>query len=233
MIKILKTWWKSVENKEVMTFWSFANFQETFLDQSIWICKWVSWWCHRLTSFHSFCTQKLQNFIFQLWECQTCLNSSLNRWRIMLTPIYLDMRDILSQVWAKYWKFLNLCTKYMASSEVMTSSTHSFAYSYRLVKKCFVKICKTSKCHNFLIFQPIFIRFSLLCLKIFTLSLKFKLNLFRISPLRACFVFLLRLTSIDQERLNFALLVLIIDISLLWHNSFFVSLWTFQPTLVA
>ena len=65
----------------------------------------------------------------------------------------------------------------MASSEVMTSSTHSFAYSYRLVKKCFVKICETSKCHNFLIFQPIFIRFSLLCLKFFTLSSKLKLNL--------------------------------------------------------
>ena len=65
----------------------------------------------------------------------------------------------------------------MASSEVMTSSTHSFAYSYRLVKKCFVKICQTSKCHNFLIFQPIFIRFSLLCLKIFTLSSEIKLNL--------------------------------------------------------
>ena len=67
--------------------------------------------------------------------------------------------------------------KYMASSEVMTSSTHSFAYSYRLVKKCFVKICETSKCHNFLIFQPIFIRFSLLCLKMFTLSSEIKLNL--------------------------------------------------------
>ena len=52
----------------------------------------------------------------------------------------------------------NVCTKYMASSEAMTSSTRSFAYPYRLVKKCFVKICETS---NFLIFQPIFIRVSL------------------------------------------------------------------------
>ena len=65
----------------------------------------------------------------------------------------------------------------MEICEVMTSSTHSFAYSYRLVKKCFVKISETSKCHNFLIFQPIFIRFSLLCLKIFTLSSEIKLNL--------------------------------------------------------
>ena len=65
----------------------------------------------------------------------------------------------------------------MENCEAMTSSPHSFAYSYRLVKKCFLKICETSKCHNFLIFQPIFIRFSLLCLKIFTLSSEIKLNL--------------------------------------------------------
>ena len=49
-----------LKNKEVMTLWIFKNFQETFLDQSIWICKWVRWWCHRLTTFHSFCTQKWQ-----------------------------------------------------------------------------------------------------------------------------------------------------------------------------
>ena len=86
-------------------------------------------------------------------------------------------------IWGTYYHkfgqnikiFKILCTKYMASSEVMTSSTHSFAYSYRLVKKCFVKICET--CHNFLIFQPIFIRFLLLCLEIFTLSSEIKLNL--------------------------------------------------------
>ena len=66
----------------------------------------------------------------------------------------------------------------------MTSSPHSFAYSYRLVKKCFLKIRETSKCHNFLIFQPIFIRFSLLCLKIFTLSSEIKLNRLWSSSLR-------------------------------------------------
>ena len=69
-----------------------------------------------------------------------------------------------------------LCTKWMENCEAMTSY-NSFAYSYRLVKKCFLKICETSKCHNFLIFQPIFIRFLLLCLKIFTLSSKIKLIL--------------------------------------------------------
>ena len=62
--------------------------------------------------------------------------------------------------------------------------THLHIYSYRLVKKCFVKICETSKCHNFLIFQPIFIRFSLLCLEIFTLSSEIKLNLLWSSSLK-------------------------------------------------
>ena len=44
-----------LKNEEVMNFSSFANFHETFLDQSIWICKWVSWWCHCLTTCHIFC----------------------------------------------------------------------------------------------------------------------------------------------------------------------------------
>ena len=37
--------------------------------------------------------------------------------------------------------------------------------------------------NNFLIFQQIFIMFSLFCSKMFTLSSEIKLNLFRISPL--------------------------------------------------
>ena len=84
----------------------------------------------------------------------------------------------------KFWSFL--CTKWMENCEVMTSSTHSFAYSYGLVKKCFLKICETSKFHNFLIFQPIFIRFSLFCSENFTLSSEIKLDQLRTSPLN-CF----------------------------------------------
>ena len=71
----------------------------------------------------------------------------------------------------------------MENCEAMTSSTHSFAYSYGLVKKCFLKICETSKFHNFLIFQPIFIRFSLFCSENFTLSSEIKLDQLRTSPL--------------------------------------------------
>ena len=39
---------------------------------------------------------------FSYENVRFALNSSLNRCRILLTPIHLDMRDILSQVWAKY-----------------------------------------------------------------------------------------------------------------------------------
>ena len=72
----------------------------------------------------------------------------------------------------------------MASTSESMTSTHSFAYLYRCFQKSCVKICETSKCHNFLIFQPIFIKFSLFCSKMFTISSEIKLNLFRISPLR-------------------------------------------------
>ena len=73
----------------------------------------------------------------------------------------------------------------MANSEAMTSSTRSFAYSYRPGQEnVFVKICETSKCHNFLIFQPIFIRFSLFCSENFTLSSEIMLNLFREFPFK-------------------------------------------------
>ena len=79
----------------------------------------------------------------------------------------------------------------MASSEAMTSSTRSFAYSYRLVNKCFEKICETSKCHNFLICQPILIRFALFCSQNVTLSSEIKLNLFRNSPISDSYVYIL------------------------------------------
>ena len=43
-----------IRNKGVMTFWNFTFFQETFLDQALWIFKWASRWCHALTIFNGF-----------------------------------------------------------------------------------------------------------------------------------------------------------------------------------
>ena len=60
----------------------------------------------------------------------------------------------------------------MESCEAMTS-THSYAYiySYRLFKKCLDENYGNSKFHIFLIFYLIYIKFSLFCSKIFTLSI--------------------------------------------------------------
>ena len=169
-----------------MTLWSFANFHKTFLDQSIWICKWVSWWCQRLTTCHIICcTYNFENCNI-LPKLVIVCPSYQAILELTLFYIYSERNWGKSNVLiAEIWNFVSfLCTKWMENCEAMTSSTHSFAYSYRLVKKCFFKICETSKCHNFLIFQPIFIRFSLFCSKIFTLSSEIKLNLFRSSPLK-------------------------------------------------
>ena len=75
-----------------MTFCNFNFFRKTFLDQSLWIFKWVSWWCHHLTIFYTFHLQKWQNLIFQLWECKPCLISTQNKWEIIFILIYFDTR---------------------------------------------------------------------------------------------------------------------------------------------
>ena len=90
----------------------------------------------------------------------------------------------------------------MENCEAMTSSTHSFAYSYGLVKKCFLKICETSKFHNFLIFQPIFIRFSLFCSENFTLSSEIKLDQLRTSPLKGHSMCRMCLPLYNYEEMN-------------------------------
>ena len=128
--------------KIILSIWCFANFQETFLDQSIWKCKWASWWCHRLTIFHSFCSTKKKHFSYENVRL-AFNNSSLNRCRIMLPPIYPDTWGICYHKFGQNIKIFKIvCTKYMASSEAMTSSTYSFANSYRYFQKCFVKIAK-------------------------------------------------------------------------------------------
>ena len=86
---------------------------------------------------------------------------------------------------------LSLWADWLQLNSQLNSWSLSFGlyciYSYQCFQKCFVRICETSKRHNFLIFQQIFNKFSLFCSKMFTLSYEIKLNLFHISPLRiAC-----------------------------------------------
>ena len=65
-----------------------------------------------------------------------------------------------------FWDIWYIQNTYMENCEAMTSSTHSFAYSYRLFQKCNSKFCV------FLIFFLIYMymKFSLFCSKCFTLS---------------------------------------------------------------
>ena len=75
-----------------MTFWNFMFFPKTLLDQSLWIFKWASWWCHPLTIFYWFHIQIYdKNLIFPLWKYKTCLITTHNKWEIMFTLIYFDM----------------------------------------------------------------------------------------------------------------------------------------------
>ena len=102
----------------------------------------------------------------------------LNRCRIMLTPLHLGMRD--TSFGKIYHNFQNFTYKYMASSEAMTSSTHSFAHSYRHFHKCCVKISKTSKCQTSLFFNRFSSSFQCFVQKKLFLSSESKSNLFRI-----------------------------------------------------
>ena len=93
---------------------------------------------------------------------------------------------------AEIWNICHFCAQ--NEWEIVRRWHHQLAhlhiiYSYQLVKKCFLKICETSKCHYNSYFQPIFIRFSLFYSQIFTLSYEIKLNLFRISPLSGPWIF--------------------------------------------
>ena len=111
----------------------------------------------------------------------------------------------------------------MKNCEALTSSPHSFAYSYRLVKKCFLKIRETSKCHNFLIIQPIFIRYSLLCL-FFTLSSEIKLNLLWSSSLkRAIIAVHPHLLSINSLHFHLLLESAWSDVNQTWQELSFIA----------
>ena len=93
-----------------------------------------------------FVHRNAENPIFQLWECKPCLISTLKKMQNNVCSDIFWHGDIL--VWAKR-KFSNISyTKYMDNNcEAMISSTHSFAYSYRLFKKCSLKVNENSKFH--------------------------------------------------------------------------------------
>ena len=118
-----------------------------------------------------------KNLIFELWEYKTCLITTQSKWEILFTLIHFDMgiwfylyelkmknfQNFIYNIYEKLW-----------GDDIINSLIWIFI---RTGQEMFSEKCKISKCHNFLIFQPIFIRFLLLFLKFFTLSSEIKLNL--------------------------------------------------------
>ena len=104
-------------------------------------------------------------------------------WELTLFFIYSERSwGKLNNLIAEIWKFCHFCVQ----NEWKVVRWWHHQLTHLLTQKCFLKICETSKCHNFIIFQLIFIKFSLFCLNFFTLSDEIKSNLFpvfRISPL--------------------------------------------------
>ena len=103
----------------------------------------------------------------------------------MLTPIYLDMRDITIKSLRKNLKF----SKYYVQNiwQVVRRWHHQLTHLHIHTdwsRNVSWKFATTWKCHNFLICQPIFIRFSLFSSENFTLSSEIKLDQLRASPLR-------------------------------------------------
>ena len=141
-----------IRNKEDMKLWSFAVFTKHFLNTryEYAISELMMSLLHNFpfNLFH----RNDKNLTFQLPESKTCLIAPLN-----VNNVYSDMfwyGDVLLHVWAKSLQFSKFCIQnnYMGKSEARTSSTHTFAYSYRLLKKCYVKICETLQFHISLVF---------------------------------------------------------------------------------
>ena len=146
-----------------MKLWHFeiSNFFGKYsLTSPLWIFKWVSWWCHRLTICHVYYT-----FLLLLLQIQVKAYPCIKIYQTIhyFSFILSGYKAMFTVSWLKYEIFVISIMKCVENCEEMTSSTHSFEYSYGVVKKCFPKECEISKCHNFLISYPIFIIFAPFC----------------------------------------------------------------------
>ena len=122
-------------------------------------------------------TEMTKSHISAIWERKT-----LNKCKIMFALIYFDMGTYI-HVWAKKDEHFQNCIYKTHGKFWGDEATHSFAYSYRLFKKCFVENYENSNFHIFLILF-IYSQISMFCANFFTLSLIWtNLNLDRSSPL--------------------------------------------------
>ena len=180
----MKIWCKSDKKSGRYEIWISIIFIETFLEQSIWICKWVSWQCHHLT-IYVFCSQKWQKPIFELWESKTRLMSTLNKCRIMFALIYYG--DMLWHVWAKKKKFSKF---YIQNTWKVVRRWHHQLTHLRIHIDCSRNVLlKITKIQNFMYLNPYFLSdlhqiFTVL-FQMFYSFYWINLNLDQISPLNA------------------------------------------------
>ena len=122
MYRRSENWMKvGYKNKEVKTFeFSKCSRNISWIIDINYAKKWADEVIASQTSIH-FVHRADKNPISQLWDCKTCLMSTLNKYKRMFTPVSFDMGTCF----------------------YMFQQTHSFAYSYGLFKKYFVKKCET------------------------------------------------------------------------------------------
>ena len=159
-----------------MKLWSCVIFNGAFLEKLIWICKWVSWWCHRLTIFHIFVYKIIEIFHF-LAETGKSISPYQNKY-IRANIIFCIYSECI------YSKFYFLIASFLWTNlmEKIVSQWHHQLISLHIHMECLRNVSwklQNSKCHNFLIFHPIYIYFFFSVWK----RLLFQ-NLDRISPLR-------------------------------------------------
>ena len=134
-------------------------------------------------------TEMMKIPYFQLRESKTCLISSLNKCRIMFTPIYFYMRTCFS-VFEPNIFFIIWYTKYMDNCEAMTSSTQSFAY-IDCSRNVLLKIKKIQNFISSLFLSDLHQIFTVLLIFFFYYFYWINLNLDQIFPLKTtnlCFI---------------------------------------------
>ena len=167
---LMKIGWNNNGSYDI---WSFANFQETFLDQSI-LNMQMSEKNDVIASQFSIHFVHRNDQKFHSCQLMRMLDLPLFLSEYRMQPWMLLTLNIL--IWGtcyhKLWRKISKFSKFYVQNDMARSVrwwhhqlTH-LTYSYRAGQEMFCeKLRWTSKCHNFLIFQPIFIKFSLLCLK--------------------------------------------------------------------
>ena len=158
-----------IKHKEGMKFWIFVIFKLAKHFLNSW-CEYANEWVDDLiaSQFSMYFVYKIVKIL--LIFAQKCKSMYLYQ-NSILHFFRVDIRQVIhSHSWNMGFSSF-LWSTYMANCEAMTSSTHSFAYSYWLLKKCFDENYSNKKFHIFLILYMIYITFSLFCSICFTLSL--------------------------------------------------------------